>query len=166
MKNKIKQLVIPLSILLFSASTYGSTELGEFCFSGTFPNLGHCDARLEITQHIVNFSVNGKIKCDDPVPAGPLPFISDSLSGIVNGTGHIEGNDFVGALSSVSELGEVGISPSIITNNASTIKINLSTLEATFRLTRVDAENCTSDPTFSTLCNIEAVFPSTPCPTN
>lgn len=164
MKNHIKQLVIPLSILLFSASTYGNTttELGEFCFSGTLLDDGNCNVRLEITEHIVNFSISGRIQCDGA--NAPLEQYN-SISGFVNGTGHIEGNDFVGALISNAEVGKVGVSPSLIIMNPSTIKVDLSTLKATFRKNLANNNSCAPDPvTGNRLCMAEAVLSFTACP--
>jgi hypothetical protein len=48
---KMLKLAILVLTLLLSSTTYGATELGEFCFSGAFFRQGNCTISIEVTKH-------------------------------------------------------------------------------------------------------------------
>lgn len=169
MKKIVNFLLVLLSTLLFSVSTYGNTDLGEYCFAGNFVGEGNCLARLEIVQHAVNYSILGNIDCtkvaDSTDPNGNI-----SISGIVNGTGFVKGSNFVGGLTMTREFGQVGVNPGGVYNDkAVALTVNLSNLQATFRQTKYNPtanDACASTPPGATwvYCSKEAVFSYVACP--
>jgi hypothetical protein len=136
-------------VLALSCAAYGAIELGEFCFSGSFFQEGNCIIRLEATQHINMYSVNGRIACDNQNN-------SDGISGIASGTGHVNGNIFTGILVIPREFGEVGVPFSEIETRSMTFKVNLSDQTATFRKRTESSEYC--GPVFLPICIEEAAF--------
>jgi hypothetical protein len=142
-----------LSILVFllslSCAAYGATELGEFCFSGSFFKEGNCNIRLEATKHTNMYSVNGKIACDNQNN-------SDGISGVASGSGYIDGNLFIGSLIIPHEWGKVGVSFGEVATHSMTFKVNLSDLTATFRKQTESTEVC--GPVFLPICIEEAAF--------
>jgi len=152
---KIFKLAILLLTLSFSCAAYGATELGEVCFSGDFLKDGNCNARLEITQHIRNYSINGVVVCD-------IQTNSDGVSGIASGSGYIDGNIFKGSLVIPHEYGRIGVSLSEVSTNSMNFEVNLSNLNTIFSKTTVSSDLCGGG--FIATCIEEAVFTLTECP--
>ncbi|MHA2217854.1 MAG: hypothetical protein ACXACY_18115, partial [Candidatus Hodarchaeales archaeon] len=99
---KILKLAILVLTLLLSSTAYGATELGEFCFSGSFFKEGNCNISLELTQHTKYYSINGIVDCD-------IQTNDDGISGIATGSGYINGNTFIGSLIIPHEFGQIGV---------------------------------------------------------
>jgi hypothetical protein len=135
---KILKLAILVLTLLLSSTAYGATELGEFCFSGSFFKEGNCNISLELTQHTKYYSINGIVDCD------------------------IQTNTFIGSLIIPHEFGQIGVPFSEIATHSMTFQVNLSNLTAIVRKKTSSTEVC--GPVFLPICIEEAVFTLTECP--
>jgi hypothetical protein len=152
---KILKLAILVLTLLLSSTAYGATELGEFCFSGSFFKEGNCNISLELTQHTKYYSINGIVDCD-------IQTNDDGISGIATGSGYINGNTFIGSLIIPHEFGQIGVPFSEIATHSMTFQVNLSNLTAIVRKKTSSTEVC--GPVFLPICIEEAVFTLTECP--
>jgi hypothetical protein len=152
---KMFKTAVLLLTLSLSGAAYGATELGEFCFSGSFFKEGNCNISLELTGHTKYYSMNGIVDCD-------VKTNDDGISGVATGSGYIDGNTFIGSLIIPHQWGQVGVSLSQVSTNSMTIEVNLSNLNAVFRKTTSSNEVC--GPGFLATCIEEAVFTPTACP--
>jgi hypothetical protein len=152
---KMLKPAILLLTLSIASTAYGATELGEFCFSGTFFKEGNCNISLEVTRHTKYYSINGIVDCD-------IQTNDDGISGIATGSGYIDGNIFIGSLIIPHEWGQVGVPFSEIATHSMTFEVNLSDLTAIVRKQTSSTEVC--GPVFLPICIEEAAFALTECP--
>lgn len=151
---KMLKLVGLLLMVGLSSTAYGATELGEFCFSGSFFKEGNCTISLEVTKHTKYYSLNGIVACD-------IQTNDDGISGNATGAGYVDENIFIGSLTIPHEWGQVGVSFSEVAAHSITFEVNLSNLTALVRKKTTSTEVC--GPGFLAICIEEAVFNSTVC---
>ena len=108
MKKITKFLVTPLSILLFSVSTYaGGIEIGEYCFTGNWSldtlngtpvtlTPGNCNLRIDVTYHTANYSIAGTMTCNPPSPVRRTN--QSQITSAIYGSGYISGNSFIATI--------------------------------------------------------------------
>ena len=151
---KMLKIGILFLTVLLSGAAYGATELGEFCFSGSFFRDGNCNISLDLTQHTKYYSINGIIACDNQIDNG--------ISGVASGSGYINGNLFMGSLMIPHEWGQAGELFSEIATHSMTFEVTLSDLTTIFRKRAESAEVC--GPGFLPICIEESAFVLTVCP--